>query len=328
MPSAITERRASRHILLVPLVAAVFGLNLQPAIAQNPRAWAGSESAGGVVTTDEEPAAARDDIRVAQGPSDAAAGVRAVSSQAVSSQDAEPSAGGSPSSQLIPTGNLLSMIASGGVLMLPLVACSFLLAAVGIERVVALRGSRVIPKLFVERFLEQLDAGEFDAETALEACANRESPVANVMAAAVSRWGRPAVEIEQAVIDAGEREITKLGCYRRVFHAVAAVGPLLGLLGTVFGLIRAFNDVAAAGAMGRPDLLAQGFGEALVTTAMGLLVAIPAMVLHSWQTSRIERLAMRLDEVAQAVVQEISAEAAGRPRRQSATVATGKKRAA
>jgi biopolymer transport protein ExbB len=77
----------------------------------------------------------------------------------------------------------------------------------------------------------------------------------------------------------------------------------------VFGLIRSFNDVAASGAMGRPDLLARGFGEALITTAMGLLVAIPAMVLHWTFTSRVDRLAMRLDETCQQVIDEISQEA-------------------
>jgi hypothetical protein len=136
-----------------------------------------------------------------------------------------------------------------------------------------------------------------------------------VFAAAVRRWGRPAVEIEQAALDACEREVNHLRRYRRVFNGIATVGPLLGLLGTVFGLIRSFNDVAGAGAMGRPDLLARGFGEALITTAMGLLVAIPAMVLHWVFTSRVDRLAMRLDETCQQVIDEISLEATAEPPR-------------
>jgi biopolymer transport protein ExbB len=112
--------------------------------------------------------------------------------------------------------------------------------------------------------------------------------------------------------------------YRRVFNGVATIGPMLGLLGTVFGLIQSFNDVASAGAMGRPDLLAKGFGEALITTAMGLLVAIPAMVLHSFFTGRIDRLAIRLDEVCQQVIDAISqeslteAKAIGESRRRAA----------
>lgn len=232
---------------------------------------------------------------------------------------------GEAAAELIPTGNLLSVVSEGGVLMLPLLGCSFVLAAFGIERLVALRAGHVLPRVFVDRFLEQLEAGEHDRASAIEACEANGSPAAAVVAAAVRRWGRPAVEIEQAVIDAGEREIARLGRYRRLFHAIASTAPMLGLLGTVFGLIRSFNDVASAGAMGRPDLLAKGFGEALITTAMGLLVAIPAMVIHSWLTSRVEFLAMRLDEVAQHVIHEISLEgsagsgqASARPKKQAA----------
>jgi biopolymer transport protein ExbB len=114
--------------------------------------------------------------------------------------------------------------------------------------------------------------------------------------------------IELAAIDACERELNHLRRYRRVFNGVATIGPMLGLLGTVFGLIHSFNDVAASGAMGRPDLLARGFGEALITTAMGLLVAIPAMVLQSFFTGRIDRLAIRLDAACQQVIDAISEE--------------------
>ena len=264
--------------------------------AQNPRAWAGSEP----LPSTSSPASGSS-VRIA----------RAEPAPQTSPVDtaAEPAAAEEPApAELIPTGNLLSVVSEGGVLMLPLLGCSFVLAAFGIERVVSLRTGSVVPRVFVDRFLEQLEAGEHDRGSALEACEANGSPAARVVAAAVRRWGRPAVEIEQAVIDAGEREIGGLGRYRRVFHAIASTAPMLGLLGTVFGLIRSFNDVASAGAMGRPDLLAKGFGEALITTAMGLLVAIPAMVIHSWLTSRVEFLAMRLDEVSQRVVDEIALE--------------------
>jgi biopolymer transport protein ExbB len=198
--------------------------------------------------------------------------------------------------------------------MVPLIGCSFVLAVFAIERVVSLRTGRVVPRLFVTRFIEQVQARELARGAALDACDENGSPAARVFAAAVRRWGKPAVEIEQAAIDACERELNHLRRYRRVFNGVATIGPLLGLLGTVFGLIRAFNDVAGAGAMGRPDLLARGFGEALITTAMGLLVAIPAMVLHWVFTSRVDRLAMRLDETCQQVIDEISQESLSEPR--------------
>jgi biopolymer transport protein ExbB len=260
-------------------------------LAQEPRAWAGAT----------EPA--REPLRIAATP------------PAASDSDADPAAA---PGKLIPTGNLLATLHSGGWLMVPLVGCSFALAVFGIERAVNLRTGSVVPRLFVDRFVAQLQARALSRQAALEACDENGSPAARVFAAAVRRWGRPAVEIEQAAIDACERELNHLRRYRRVFNGVATISPLLGLLGTVFGLIRSFNEVAAAGAMGRPDLLAGGFGEALITTAMGLLVAIPAMVLHSSFTSRVDRLAMRLDESCQQVIDEISQEALAEPKRRLA----------
>jgi biopolymer transport protein ExbB len=261
------------------------------ALAQEPRAWAGAT----------EPA--REPLRLAATP------------PAASDSDPDPAAA---PAKLIPTGNLLATLQSGGWLMVPLVGCSFALAVFGIERAVKLRTGSVVPKLFIDRFVGQLQARALSRQAALEACDENGSPAARVFAAALRRWGRPAVEIEQAAIDACERELNHLRRYRRVFNGVATISPLLGLLGTVFGLIRSFNDVAAAGAMGRPDLLAGGFGEALITTAMGLLVAIPAMVLHSYFTSRVDRLAMRLDESCQQVIDEISQEALAEPKRRMA----------
>jgi biopolymer transport protein ExbB len=277
--------------LLVTLACAVVAALPMVALAQEPRAWAGAT----------EPA--REPLRIAATP------------PAASDSDPDPAAA---PAKLIPTGNLLATLQSGGWLMVPLVGCSFALAVFGIERAVKLRAGSVVPKLFIDRFVGQLQARALSRQAALEACDENGSPAARVFAAALRRWGRPAVEIEQAAIDACERELNHLRRYRRVFNGVATISPLLGLLGTVFGLIRSFNDVAAAGAMGRPDLLAGGFGEALITTAMGLLVAIPAMVLHSYFTSRVDRLAMRLDESCQQVIDEISQESLAEPKRRMA----------
>jgi biopolymer transport protein ExbB len=276
---AARRRRISTIVRRTAACAAVVAavISMPAALAQTSRAWAGAD------------AATRQPLRVAEVP--------------------PAQGGGGPTGAAIPTGNLLATIRDGGILLVPLLGCSFALAVFGIERAVSLRTGRVVPKLFVSRFVEQLQAGQLARGAALDACDENGSPAARVFAAAVRRWGKPAVEIEQAAIDACERELNHLRRYRRVFNGVATIGPLLGLLGTVFGLIRSFNDVAASGAMGRPDLLARGFGEALITTAMGLLVAIPAMVLHWTFTSRVDRLAMRLDETCQQVIDEISQEA-------------------
>jgi biopolymer transport protein ExbB len=275
---------------LAVAIAIVAAAVLPPALAsaQATRAWAGGTE------TPREP------LRVAATP------------------PASPAATESEPQKLIPTGNLLGTIRDGGLLMVPLLGCSFALAVFGIERAVNLRTAAVVPKIFTERLIAQLQDRSLSRGAALDVCDENGSPAARVFAAAIRRWGRPAVEIEQGAIDACERELNRLRRYRRVFNGVATISPLLGLLGTVFGLIRSFNAVAAAGAMGRPDLLAGGFGEALITTAMGLLVAIPAMILHSYFTSRVDRLAMRLDETCQQVIDEISQEAQGEPRRRAA----------
>jgi len=275
----IPSRLARRLVAAALLGAVAFAASV--AAAQSARDWAGAS----------EPA--REPLRVATQP------------PAADDAPAEPRG---PQESAIPTDSLLETVRRGGILMIPLLGCSFLLAVFGIERAVSLRTARVVPKAFVTRFVEQVQSGGLARGPALDACEENASPAARVFAATVRRWGRPAVEIEQAAIDACERELNHLRRYRRIFNGVATIAPLLGLLGTVVGLMHSFNDVASAGAMGRPDLLARGFGEALITTAMGLLVASPAMVLQSFFTGRIDRLAIRLDETCQQVIDAISEE--------------------
>lgn len=208
----------------------------------------------------------------------------------------------------IPTKDMLSIIQSGGPLMIPIGLCSFVLVAFVFERTISLRRGRVIPKPFVKRFLKQLREGELDRQRALALCQDSRSPVAEVFAGAVRKWGRPAVEVEQAIIDSGERVTNGLRRYLRVINGVATISPLLGLLGTVVGMIRAFNNIATADALGRPELLAKGISEALLTTAAGLTVAIPALIFYLFFVSRVDRLIIDIDAMGQEVVNTISAE--------------------
>jgi biopolymer transport protein ExbB len=210
----------------------------------------------------------------------------------------------------IPTKSLLDLLLAGGPLMLPIAACSVVLLVFVLERSVSLRRRRIIPKPFVKRFLEQVGEGQIDREKALALCEENGSPVARVFAGAVHKWGRPAVEVEQAILDAGERAVNGLRRYLRVLNAVATVGPLVGLLGTVLGMIQAFNEIATANAMGRPELLASGISQALLTTAAGLSVAIPALIFYLFFVSKVDRLIIDIDALAQQLVNMISAEAA------------------
>jgi biopolymer transport protein ExbB len=239
------------------------------AVAQEPRAWAGAT----------EPA--REPLRIAAAPPASAPDSAAPA--------AEPAG-------LIPTGNLLATIRDGGILMIPLIGCSFALAVFGIERAVNLRTGNVVPKLFVDRFVAQLRAHALARQAALEACDENGSPAARVFAAAIRRWGRPAVEIEQAAIDACERELNHLRRYRRVFNGVATIGPMLGLLGTTLGMITTFHEISGKGAGGSNQLgLAQGVSEALLCTASGLVIGIPALMFYAIFRGKVNRLISEME---------------------------------
>lgn len=199
-------------------------------------------------------------------------------------------------------------LGSGGPLMIPLALCSFVVIALAVERLIVLRRGRIIPRPFVRRFTECVQDGQLSYEEALEICDEFECPVAEVFHATVKRWGRPTVEVEQAVMDAGERVADGLRRYLRLFHAISNVAPLLGLLGTVLGMIQAFETLSAANASSPPDMLAAGISQALITTAAGLSVAIPAYLAYIYFSARADRYLIEIDALCQQVVDSISAE--------------------
>ena len=200
----------------------------------------------------------------------------------------------------------ITTLRQGGVMLLPLGVCSFLLFVFAFERAISLRRGRVIPRPFVRRFIHQNQEGQLDRREALARCREDRSPVAEVFAAGVIKWDRPSVEVEQAILDGGERVANSLRRYLRLFNGIATISPLLGLLGTVLGMIRAFNAIASADAMGKPELLANGISQALLTTAAGLTVAIPAYVAHLFFSSRVDRLVMDIDHLGQKVVNGVA----------------------
>lgn len=195
----------------------------------------------------------------------------------------------------------------GGVLMWPILGCSVVGVGITLERLAALRRGRVIPQRFVKHFLSRLEEGKLDRESALELCNSSSSPVAGVFEHAVRKWGRPAVEVEQAIIDGGEREVGRLRRNVRALNIVATIAPLLGLLGTILGMIDAFNSVATKQGLGKPELLAHGIAIALLTTAFGLFVAIPALLVYFYFVGRVETLVQEMDRLSQRVVELVAA---------------------
>ena len=193
-------------------------------------------------------------------------------------------------------------------------AVVFVLASVvalwtAIERLVLLRHRRVIPRAFVDRFLMLLRTGRMDKPNAVAVCQQNSSPVAEIFLHGVRKWGKTAVEIEQAVMDGGERQVALLKRRLRVLNGVATIMPLIGLLGTVTGMIEAFNNIADSNAMGQAEILASGIAMALLTTAIGLFIAIPALTAYMFLAGRIDALVVEMDRLGQDVVHLISAEA-------------------
>jgi len=228
--------------------------------------------------------------------------------EAAATADAAEKAAGLPAAQHTIGGpNLWETFLQGGILMWPILGCSIVGVAICLERLAALRRGRVIPKGFVARFLGRLEEGKLDRDTALELCRSNNSPISGVFEHAVRKWGRPAVEVEQAIIDGGEREVGRLRRNIRVLNIVATVAPLLGLLGTIIGMIDAFNAVATRHGLGKPELLAHGIAVALLTTAFGLFVAIPALLIYFYFVGRVEGLVQEMDRLSQKVVDQIAA---------------------
>jgi biopolymer transport protein ExbB len=202
---------------------------------------------------------------------------------------------------------LLDVFYEGGVLMYPILGCSIVLVAFAVERSIMLRRSRVIPSGFVTRFMEQIREGKLDRHGAIAMCRENSSPVAAIFEHAVRRWGRPAAEIEQAITEGGQREIAELKRNVRVMNSVSTVAPLLGLLGTVLGMITCFAEVAShKDALGKPEALAGGIYVALYTTAFGLSVAIPALITYYYFVGRVERLVGEMDVLAQELVEYVA----------------------
>ncbi|MDC0279006.1 MotA/TolQ/ExbB proton channel family protein [bacterium] len=210
--------------------------------------------------------------------------------------------------QTPPKASLISKISEGGILMIPLALCSLVVAAIFIEKVVSLRRGRVIPRPFVRRFTEFVEDGQLSYEEATKLCEEFDCPVAEVFKAAIRRWGRPMLEIEQAVMDAGDRVADSLKRFVKVFHAISNVAPLIGLLGTVLGMIESFETISDQESLGRPEMLASGISTALMTTAGGLMVAIPAYLAYMYFSSKSDRYLTEIDRLCQRVVDCISAE--------------------
>jgi biopolymer transport protein ExbB len=191
----------------------------------------------------------------------------------------------------------------GGIVMIPIALCSLVGLALVVERLLSVRRTKAIPPGFLEGLRPLVREG--NQKRCLEHCRASKSPMARICEAGFKRWDRPIEQVEKAISDAGQTEIALMRKHMRALSVITSISPLLGLLGTIFGMIKAFQTVAASGeALGRTELLAAGIYEAMITTAAGLIVAIPALVMYNFIASRIDRLVLEMDAVCLELVEQ------------------------
>jgi biopolymer transport protein ExbB len=187
------------------------------------------------------------------------------------------------------------IVKSGGIFMVPIVISSIILVGIVFERLWTLQRKRVLPQELIKKVSQLAEANQVNAKVidALE----KNSPLGRVLAAALANRDRGRAIMMERVEDTGRHVVHELERFVNSVGTIASIAPLLGLLGTVTGIINAFKAVMLGG-MGDPRMLAQGISEALVCTAGGLTVAIPAYIAHRYLRGKVERIVVDMEKVA------------------------------
>lgn len=189
--------------------------------------------------------------------------------------------------------NLFDILLEGGVLMFPLLILSVLTVYVIAERWKVLNNSAVEIDSFLKRIEELLRDGS--QQRALDYCDEIDKPLARILKSGVRRLGRPIRDIEEAIHQAGKKEIFHLQKRMNWLATIAGVGPLIGFTGTVTGMIRAFMDIQSLQGNVNPSVLAGGIWEALITTAAGLIIGIVAYGFYNYLLGRVDRMIFELE---------------------------------
>ena len=174
-----------------------------------------------------------------------------------------------------------------------IVVGSIIALAIVIERTLALKPERIAPPHLLAGVWQQLKAGEFDASRLKQL--RQGSPLGAILAAGLANRSQGRDVMKESIQEAAGHVVHDLERYLNTLGTIAAVTPLLGLLGTVVGMIRVFTEITIQGT-GNANALAGGISEALITTAAGLAVAIPALVMHRYFTGKIDAIVVRLEQ--------------------------------
>jgi biopolymer transport protein ExbB len=203
---------------------------------------------------------------------------------------------------------MFEIVKSGGVFMAPIIIASIVAAAIFLEPLWTLQRKRVLPHELTEKVWRWVESDQLQDKhiAALE----QNSPLGKILAAGLANRHRDRAILKEAIEDTGRHVVHELERFLNALGTIASMSPLLGLLGTVSGMIRTFNDITDQG-VGNPQVLAGGISEALISTAAGLVVAIPSVIAYRFLRTRVESLVVQMEKEAMKLVQAIDDRKAG-----------------
>jgi biopolymer transport protein ExbB len=188
---------------------------------------------------------------------------------------------------------MLEIVQAGGWLMLPIIVCSIVAVAIVLERLWTLQRKRVLPSDVAAQAWNWVRTNQLDHKN-LQTL-HQSSPLGHILAAGIAHRYATRDVIKENIEDSGRHVVHELERYLNPLGTIAAISPLLGLLGTVSGMIRSFTAITAQG-VGNPAVLAGGISEALITTAAGLTVAIPALIAYRYLRGRVDGLVIEMEK--------------------------------
>lgn len=190
-------------------------------------------------------------------------------------------------------------IEAGGWLMIPILLCSVVAVAIVVERFWSLQSKKIAPLNLVAQVWQWYKSDSLDEER-IDALTSS-SPLGRILAAGLLNREHPRDVMKESIEDTGRQVVHELERFLNTLGTIAAITPLLGLLGTVIGMIKVFSEIMKHG-VGNPSVLAGGISEALITTAAGLIVAIPTLIFYRYFRGKVDALVLRMEEEALKIV--------------------------
>ncbi len=200
---------------------------------------------------------------------------------------------------------MFELITAGGWLMVPIILCSVVALAIIGERFWVLKQDKVLPTNLVAQVWQLHKKGELDAERIK--LLRDSSPLGRILSAGLINMHHEREVMKEAIEETGRQVVLELERFLNTLGTIASITPLLGLLGTVIGMIKVFTAITAHG-VGNPTILAGGISEALITTAAGLSVAIPSLMFYRYFRGKVDALVLKMEEEARKMVEVIHGE--------------------